>query len=47
MKKKNNKFMYCQFPLLFVYKQERPNHTFSMNESKDEKKSSTRTGSIN
>jgi hypothetical protein len=36
----NNKFMYWQFPPLFVYKQERSNHTFSMNESNDEKKSS-------
>jgi hypothetical protein len=35
-----------QFPLLFVYKQERSNHMFSMNESNDEKKSSIRTGSI-
>jgi hypothetical protein len=26
------------FPLLFVYKQERSNHMFSMNESNDEKK---------
>jgi hypothetical protein len=32
---------------LFVYKQERSNHMFSMNESNDEKKSSIRTGSIN
>ena len=30
--------MYWQFPLLFVYKQEQLNHTFSMNESNDEKK---------
>ena len=43
----NNKFMYWQFPLLFVYKQERSNHTFSMNESNEEKKSSIRTDSIN
>jgi hypothetical protein len=40
-------YMYWQFLLLFVYKQERSNHTFSMNESNDEKKSSIRTGSIN
>jgi hypothetical protein len=33
--------------LLFVYKQERSNHMFSMNESNDEKKSSIWTGSIN
>jgi hypothetical protein len=39
--------MYWQFPLLFVYKQERSNHAFSMNESNDEKKSSIRTGSSN
>ena len=43
----NNKFMYWQFPLFFVYKQERSNHTFSMNESNDEKKSSILTDSIN
>ena len=35
-------FRFC----LFI-KQERSNHTFSMNESNDEKKSSIRTGSIN
>ena len=29
-----------QFPLLFVFKQERSNHMFSMNESNDEKQSS-------
>ena len=36
-----NKFMYWQFTLLFVYKQERSNHTFSMNESNDEKKATS------